>query len=72
MKPLPPHITPTAVLAVAEALFHAAALRNLHAKCRNREIKKANIGPEARQETAVFVHELVRRLGSGECDDYCI
>lgn len=69
---LPPHVSPTHVIAAAERLFHASALRYLHAKCRDREIKKANILPAARHETDVFVHDLRRMLARGGADDYSI
>lgn len=71
-RTLPPHVTPNSVLAAAERLFHASALRYLHAKCRDREIKKANILPEARNETDVFVHDMWRMLSGGVVDDYSI
>lgn len=71
-RTLPPHITPTAVLAAAETLFLAEALSHSHSKCRNREIKAANILATARQKTDVFLHEVVRRLSSGGYDDYSI
>lgn len=72
MKNIPAHITPTAVLAIAETLFLAEALAHSHSKCRNREIKAANILATARQKTDIFLHEVVRRLSVGGCDDYSI
>lgn len=72
MNRIPAHVTASQAISEAKTLFLAAALRHLHAKCRDREIKKANILPAARHETDVFEHELVRRLSSGGYDDYCI
>jgi hypothetical protein len=71
-RSIPSHISASQAIAAAETLFLAEALSHSHSKCRNREIKAANILATARQKTDVFLHEVVRRLSSGGADDYCI
>lgn len=71
-RTLPPHVSPSHVIAAAERLFHASALKHSHSECRNREIKETHIQHMAAHKTAVFVHDLRRMLASGGCDDYCI
>lgn len=71
-RALPPHISPTHVLAAAERLFHAAALKHSRAECRNRELKEAHILEMARHKVDVFRHDILRALSGGGYDDYCI
>jgi hypothetical protein len=71
-RTIPAHVSPSHVLAAAERLFRASALKHSHSECRNREIKEADIQHMAAHKTAVFVHDLRRMLESGGADDYCI
>jgi hypothetical protein len=72
MKPLPAHITPTAVLAAAETLFRADATKLVNDGARRRKIHPKDRQAWIEHYIAVRVYELGLRLAVGGVDDYAI
>jgi hypothetical protein len=71
-RTLPPHITPTAVLAAAEVLFRSDATKLVHDEARRRKIHPNDRQAWIEHYIAVRVYELGLRLEVGGCDDYAI
>lgn len=71
-RTLPPHITPTHVLAAAERQFRADATKLVHDEARRRKIHPKDRKTWIDQHVAVRVYEMCRGLSGGVVDDYCI
>lgn len=71
-SPLPPHISPTNVLAAAERMFRADATKLVHDEVRGRKIHPKDKKTWIEHYIAVRVYEITLSLSGGGYDDYCI
>lgn len=69
---LPPHVTPSHVMAAAERLFRADATKQVQDDARRRKIHPAQKQAWIDHKVAVRVYEMMLMLSGGVVDDYCI
>lgn len=71
-RTLPPHISPSHVMAAAERLFRADATKQVQDEARRRKIHPDDRTFWIEQYIAVRVYEMWRGFTAGGGDDYCI
>lgn len=69
---LPPHISPSHVMAAAERLFRADATKQVQDEARRRKIHPAQKQAWIDHKVAVRVYELGLLIPGGAIDDYSI
>lgn len=71
-RTLPPHISPSHVMAAAERLFRADATKQVQDEARRRKIHPAQKQAWIDHAVAVRVYAMWMALAVGGGDDYCI
>lgn len=71
-RPLPAHITPSAVIEAASNAIRASASKQVNDDSRRRAIHPDNRQFWIEQAVSVFLDDLFRRLPVGGGDDFCI